>query len=167
MNPVIEVLPVSEVDSLEGLWHQLLAHHGRAAGHLTSLGALRTPEDSWRLRRSQYLEWLREPLTTVLVARDAERLLGYAVMRVVEAPGSWSWADRTGVLETLVVDGEARGAGVGQALLREVRRRLGESGVDVVRISVMAGNEGAERFYRREGAVDFLSTLVMPVAEDG
>ncbi|MGW1287473.1 GNAT family N-acetyltransferase, partial [Streptomyces sp. NPDC002586] len=86
-------------------------------------------------------------------------------MRILHAPGSWQWGDQVGVLETLVVGDEARGAGVGQALLRAARRRLAESGVQVMKISVMAGNDGALRFYRREGAVDFVETLVMPVSE--
>lgn len=164
MNPVIDVLPSSEVDRLSHLWQQLLAHHSEVAGHLTTLGAVREPEDSWRLRRGQYLEWLREPLTAVLVARDGDRLLGYAVVRVVDAPGSWQWGDRTGVLETLVVDDEARGAGVGKALLGAAREHLAKSGVQVMKIPVIEGNEGALRFYEREGTVDFVRTLVMPVS---
>ncbi|WP_189317383.1 hypothetical protein [Streptomyces brasiliensis] len=46
MNPVIDVLPSSEVDRLERLWRQLLAHHSREAAHLAALGAVRSPEDS-------------------------------------------------------------------------------------------------------------------------
>ncbi|WP_330173196.1 GNAT family N-acetyltransferase [Streptomyces sp. NBC_01498] len=165
MNPVIDVLTSSEVDRLERLWGQLLAHHSREAAHLAALGPVRPPEDSWLLRRAQYLAWLREPLAAVLVARDGDQLLGYAVVRVLDSPGSWQWGDRVGVLETLVVDDEARGSGVGQALIGAVRARLAESGVQVMKISVVAGNEGALRFYRREGAVDFMTTLVMPVPE--
>ena len=164
MNPVIDVLPASEVDCLERLWGQLLVHHAQQAPHLTALGALRSPEDSWRLRRGQYLDWLQEPLTAVLVARDGRRLLGYAVVHVLAAPGSWQWGDRAGVLETLVVDDQARGAGVGQALVRAARERLAESGVQVMKISVIAGNDDALRFYERAGAVDFVKTVVMPVS---
>ena len=165
MNPVIDVLASSEVDCLEHLWGQLLVHHSREAPHLAALGAVRSPEDSWRLRRGQYLEWMQEPLTAVMAARDGDHLLGYAVVRILHAPGSWQWGDQVGVLETLVVDDEVRGARVGQALLRAARQRLAESGVQVMKISVMAGNDGALRFYRREGAVDFEETLVMPVSE--
>jgi ribosomal protein S18 acetylase RimI-like enzyme len=163
MHPVIDVLASGDVDCLEFLWRQLLVHHSRTAGHLAHLGDVRPPEDSWRLRRGQYLEWMQEPLTAVLVARDGDRLLGYAVVRVVEAAGSWQWGDRVGVLETLVVDDGARGAGVGQALLGAARERLAESGIQVMKISVIAGNEAALHFYRREGAVDFVETLIMPV----
>ena len=164
MNPVIDVLASSEVDCLERLWGQLLVHHSREAAHLAALGAVRSPEDSWRLRRGQYLEWLQEPLAAVLVARDGDHLLGYAVVRILDTPGSWQWGDQVGVLETLVVDDEARGAGVGQALVKAVRERLAASGVQVMKISVIAGNDDALRFYQREGAVDFVKTLIMPVS---
>lgn len=165
MSPVLDVLAPSEVDRLERLWGLLLAHHDRQAPHLAALGPLRPPAESWRLRRRQYLEWLTEPLTAVFVARDGNRLVGYAVVRVLDAPGSWQWGDRVGVLETLVVEDEARGAGVGRLLLGAVRARLADAGAEVMKISVIAGNAGAMRFYQREGAVDFTTTLVMPVSQ--
>jgi ribosomal protein S18 acetylase RimI-like enzyme len=36
-------------------------------------------------------------------------------------------------------------------------------GIRVMTVSVMAGNEGALRFYRRVGAASYLQTLIMPV----
>src|SRR5215469_5478949 len=143
MEPVIELVPAPKIDDLELLWTQLLAHHGQKAPHLSALGAVRSPEDSWHLRRSQYLDWMQEPLTRVLAARGADGLIGYAVVRVVEAPGSWMWGDRVGVLETLVVDVRARGTGVGQYLLEAARQCLAESGIQVMKISVIAGNDAA------------------------
>jgi hypothetical protein len=53
---------------------------------------------------------------------------------------------------------------VGQALLLAARKRLADWGVQVMKVSVVAGNEGANRFYRREGAMDFQQTFIMPVA---
>ena len=52
---------------------------------------------------------------------------------------------------------------MGRALLADARKRLAGWGVRVMKISVVAGNEGALRFYRREGATDFLQTLVVAV----
>jgi ribosomal protein S18 acetylase RimI-like enzyme len=51
-----------------------------------------------------------------------------------------------------------------ESLVRAVRERLAKSGVQVMKISVIAGNDGALRFYQREGAVGFVKTLVMPVS---
>ena len=45
------------------------------------------------------------------------------------------------------------------------RRRLADWGIQVMTIPVITGNEGALRFYRREGARDYLHTLIMPVAQ--
>ena len=42
---------------------------------------------------------------------------------------------------------------------------IAEWGAHVMTISVIAGNEGALRFYRREGASDYLHTLIMPVRQ--
>jgi len=165
MNAVIEKLASSDIDQLKFLWRQLYLHHDRLAPHLAVLGPIRPPEESWRLRREQYLGWQQESRTAVLVARDQDRLLGYAVVRVAHAPGSWQWGDDVGVLETLVIDDEARGTGVGHALLEGARRHLAGFRIKVMKISVVAGNQGALRFYRREGASDFVETLIMPLSD--
>jgi ribosomal protein S18 acetylase RimI-like enzyme len=69
------------------------------------------------VRRAQYLRWLAASRAAALFATSSGRLAGYAVVRVVEAAGSWRWGDEVGVLETLVVGSDDRGARVGQALL--------------------------------------------------
>jgi ribosomal protein S18 acetylase RimI-like enzyme len=165
MGYVIDALPVADIDRLEALWRELLSHHLQDAPHLAALGPARNPEDSWRVRRGQYLQWLAAPRATVLTAQSRGRLLGYAMLRVVDAAGSWQWGDQVGVLETLVVSSGARGEHVGQALLNAARERLAGWGVQVMTISVVAGNEGALRFYRREGASDYLHTLILPVSQ--
>jgi ribosomal protein S18 acetylase RimI-like enzyme len=125
MGHVIDDLPAADIDRLEGLWRELLDHHLAAAPHLAALGRPRDPADSWRVRRAQYRQWLAVPRAAVLVARDADRLLGYAMIRTADAAGSWEWGDQAGILETLVVAGRARGTGVGRELLDAARERLG------------------------------------------
>jgi ribosomal protein S18 acetylase RimI-like enzyme len=161
---MIDVLRADDIDKLEALWRELLDHHLADAPHLAMLGPARTPRDSWRMRRGQYLQWLAAPKATVLVAQDSVRPVGYAMIRAIDATGSWQWGDQIGILETLVVTSELRGAGVGQALLEAARNRLADWGIQVLTISVIAGNEAALRFYRREGASHYLHTLVMPTS---
>jgi len=43
--------------------------------------------------------------------------------------------------------------------------RLAEWGAQVMAISVIAGDEGAMRFYQREGASGYLRTLIMPAGD--
>jgi ribosomal protein S18 acetylase RimI-like enzyme len=163
MSYVIDVLPAADIDQLEILWRELLDHHLADAPHLAALGRARTPTDSWGVRRGQYLQWLAAPKATVLAAQGSGQLLGYAMIRAIDAAGSWQWGDQIGVLETLVVGSSARGAHVGQALLDAAHNLLADWDIQVMTISVVAGNEGALRFYRREGAADYLHTLIMPV----
>jgi ribosomal protein S18 acetylase RimI-like enzyme len=157
MGYVIADLPAADIDRLEGLWRELLDHHLAAAPHLSALGTARDPADSWRVRRAQYLRWLAVPQAAVLVARDADRLLGYAMIRAADAAGSWQWGDQVGTLETLVVSGSARGSGAGRELLDAARERIAEWGARVMTISVIAGNERAERFYRRRSSQRLLA----------
>jgi hypothetical protein len=90
------------------LWRELLEHHLADAPHLAALGPARTPADSWRVRRSQYRQWLAAPKSTLLAAQSSGHLQGYAMIRVINAAGSWPWGDQIGVLETLVVSNNAR-----------------------------------------------------------
>ena len=165
MGYVIDVLPATGIDRLEPLWRELLDHHLASAPHLAALGPARTPGDSWRVRRGQYLQWLAAPKATVLVAQNSGRLLGYAMIRAADSAGSWQWGDQVGILETLVVSSGARGAHVGQALLDAARQRLADWGIQVMTISVITGNEGALRFYHRAGASDYQHALIMPVKQ--
>lgn len=167
MDYAIADLPVADIDQLEALWRELFSHHQAQAPHLETLGPARSPAGSWRVRRGYYQRWLAAPQAAVLVAQGPGRLLGYAMVRAVDDAGSWQFGDRVGVLETLVVSAGARGGGAGQALMDAARRRLAGWGIQVMTISVIAGNEGALRFYRREGASAYLHTLVMPVSRPG
>lgn len=164
MDYVIADLPAADLDQLQGLWEELVDHHLHQAPHLAALGPPRTPAGSWSVRRGYYQRWLTAPRSTVLVARAPDRLLGYAMVQAVDDAGSWQFGDQVGVLETLVVSGDARGDRVGQALMDAARQRLAGWGIQVMTIAVIAGNEGALRFYRREGARDYLHTLIMPVS---
>jgi hypothetical protein len=73
----------------------------------------------------------------VLAAQDFGHLLGYAMIRAIDAAGSWQWGDQIGVLETLVVGSSARGAHVGQALLDAAHRLLADWDIQVMTISVV------------------------------
>jgi len=96
-------------------------------------------------------EYLAVPGCHVLLAERAGRtagLLSYSVRPNLYHAGP------TALIEELVVAEEARGSGVGGALLEHLLAHLATSGCAEVSVTTMPDNEGAQRFYRAHGLVD-------------
>ncbi|GAA4162789.1 GNAT family N-acetyltransferase [Shinella granuli] len=84
-----------------------------------------------------------------LVAAEGKDLLGYAAVTF-----DWSvWrARRYAHLDCLFVAQRHRGRGVGKALLERAREDAGVEGIDRIEWQTPTWNQGAVRFYVREGA---------------
>jgi len=150
MSVAIERGGAKLIGELEPLWLALVAHHHASAPHL---GPVREPEDTWARRRASYEKWLAEPDAFVLVARDEAtgRAVGYAMV-VIDTPGpTWPNPERRAEVETLALLPEARGAGLGHALLERVQEEVAPLGIEDLHLTAIAANESALRFYEREG----------------
>lgn len=85
--------------------------------------------------------------TALLVARDGDgRIVGALTLATYRTLGA-----HVGWIEDVVVDGVARGAGVGAALTEEAQRLAAEWRVDHVNLTSRASREAANRLYRRAG----------------
>jgi ribosomal protein S18 acetylase RimI-like enzyme len=101
-------------------------------------------EDLERLARALIADPQNEGLQ--LIARgENDEPLGFATLY-------WSWqtlsAARAGVMNDLFVVSEARGEGVGRALIEECRRLTREHGAAEVVWETAPDNETAQRLYR-------------------
>jgi GNAT superfamily N-acetyltransferase len=92
-------------------------------------------------------EMIGSPATRLLVARDEEdAIIGMLTLAVFRIPtGVRAW------IEDVVVDEDARGAGVGEALTREAIRIAGESGARTVDLTSRRERQAANRMYRKLG----------------
>ena len=103
-----------------------------------------TPEP----HRSGVVFGVRIPFADTIVACSGARIVGYAAI-----------AQRTpfvsnrhiGQLRAIVVDRQARRAGVGRGLLAEAERAARARGFEALRLTVMATNEQAIALYRKAG----------------
>jgi ribosomal protein S18 acetylase RimI-like enzyme len=158
-------VPMDRLDDLQPLWRVLYEHHMALTPHLHD--RVRPYEQAWKEHRRLKAEWLAdEPDSFVLAACQADRYLGYAFVRVrPEAlfAVSWSSSDPLAELAILTVLPEARGQGVGSALLDAVEARLVELQIDDMAIDVITTNTDAMRLYERRGAVPFLTKFVQRV----
>jgi ribosomal protein S18 acetylase RimI-like enzyme len=149
---VIERGGVDDVPSLRDLWLELHHHHADVA---PQSGEFVDDETSWRVRSASYREWLADPRSFVLLARADDRLVGYALVRVMEAgpelADSWRVPEVIAEIETMLVTAEARGAGLGSRMLDEIDAELEHQGITEVIVGLMPGNDGAQRLYERRG----------------
>jgi ribosomal protein S18 acetylase RimI-like enzyme len=156
----------ARIDEVASLWKELQAHHASGAEHLGAQGPgavrrFRSGEESWQIRRAQYLEYLAGALPAALfLAERAGVVVGYAMARAIAAGPTIETGETIGHLESLAVLPDYRSAGVGRQLLGAVWAVLREWGTTEVTVNVMAGNSRAEEIYRRMGLVPFSTTLV-------
>jgi len=153
------------MDALEPLWRALYDHHNGVTPHLGDRS--RPFELAWQSRRQTERRWLQsEPESFVIAAQDADRIVGYAFVRIRSGAGfaeSWSVSDPLADLATLSVLPEFRGQGIGSALMDAVEARLGDMGIPDMAITVISTNTEAIPFYERRGALPFVTEFIQRV----
>jgi ribosomal protein S18 acetylase RimI-like enzyme len=86
------------------------------------------------------------PSTMLLLARHDRTIVGMLTLAIFRIPtGIRAW------IEDVVVDGDARGQGVGEALTREAVRIAGSHGARTVELTSRPSREAANRLYQRLG----------------
>lgn len=98
------------------------------------------------------------------VARRGGRYVGF-VMYHVET-GMYETDSTRGVVDNLYVVPDARGEGVGSALLDRAESDLREDGADVLAVEALWANEGARRLYERRGYEPHRVTYEQSVESD-
>ena len=97
--------------------------------------------------RDELVDIVTAPGTDLFLATDDEgAVLGTATLATFRIPtGRRAW------IEDVVVDGEARGLGVGAALTQAMVDRAEELGCTTVDLTSRPSREAANRLYQREG----------------
>jgi ribosomal protein S18 acetylase RimI-like enzyme len=141
-----------DVPALRELWLELHHHHQEVAPRS---GEFVNDEESWRVRSSEYREWLADERSFLLIARSGGRAVGYSVVRVMESGSelrdAWRVPDVIAEIETMIVSASLRGGGLGSRLLDEIDAELERQGITEVIVGLMPGNDGAQRLYERRG----------------
>jgi len=114
------------------------------AGDLDEVMAIEEVSFPTPWSRKLFAEELAREFSDALVAvpREGGGIQGYAVC--------WTVLDESHLLN-IAVRPDARGKGVGRALLLECIRRGARAGADRIHLEVRAGNGPALRMYEREG----------------
>jgi len=140
---------LGDIDDVEPLWSSMLEHHRVLTGHELPM---RRRDQSWVLRREEYVGWLEEGSGMLFLARsgDSAALAGYAFLRWHRSGSTWDFGPLIGEVESLAVAPSVRGGGVGMAVLDACRGELRTRGIDFWSVDVVESNP-AVRLYERAG----------------
>ncbi|MFB6082072.1 MAG: GNAT family N-acetyltransferase [Halanaeroarchaeum sp.] len=142
MDVRVDAADLEDVDAVADRWVALVEDQREYGAHLRG-----------ESNRSRAVATLRQYVHAdrLAVARaDASGAIVGFVMFYVER-GMYDQDVERGVVENVFVDPDARGSGVGNALMTYAEGELAERGVDAIGLSVMAANERAVSFYRNRG----------------
>jgi ribosomal protein S18 acetylase RimI-like enzyme len=106
---------------------------------------------------------LSEPRVLILVADRGGTVIGYTYAGL-EDTDYMALRGPAGALHDIVVDPDARGRGVGRALLDATLRELAAMGAPRVVLSTAAQNEAAQRLFAEAG---FRRTMIEMTRESG
>lgn len=138
MQPEVEVVEVAEVTP------EVVEAFERLIPQLSSSNPPPSADDLAAIVRSR--------ATILLVARDPAadgRIVGSLTLALFRIPtGLRAW------IEDVVVDGEARGRGVGEALNRHALEAARQAGARTVDLTSRPSREAANRLYQRIGFVE-------------
>jgi ribosomal protein S18 acetylase RimI-like enzyme len=146
----IVVVPggTDRLDEVEPLWLSMLAAHADLTGDRLPM---RAAEQSWPMRRGQYVGWLKDGSGLLLLAQDESRTaVGYAFVRWRASGPTWDFGPLIGEIESLAVAPWIRGSGAGTALVEASREALRERGIEYWCVDVVETNP-AQRLYERAG----------------
>jgi ribosomal protein S18 acetylase RimI-like enzyme len=140
------------IDELEPIYRSLYAHHVEVSTWRP--GPPRGADTAWARRRARYEKTLASPNGILLLAERDGRVVGALIGESEENPeGSDTFEIPSHVahVHDLAVLPEARGGGIGRALMERFEAEMRARGVVSYGLDVMAGNEMARRFYEGLG----------------
>lgn len=142
-------IDVGELESLRPLWEQLNAYHARIAGRFS--GDFESYTFDERIRR---LVAEKSDLHILVAENEDGHRIGYAIGSIAEAG-----TRRRGELDSIFVEEEYRGGGIGEELARRILEWVDSHEPHSVVIAVVTGNERALPFYERLGFAPRAYTL--------
>jgi [ribosomal protein S18]-alanine N-acetyltransferase len=96
----------------------------------------------WSWTATRVLRSIRDSETLVLVAREARRIIGFAIM---------DFGDEAAHLALLAVDPSHRRRGIGRDMFDWLRQSALTAGIAVIKLELRANNVEAQHFYRSLG----------------
>ncbi|MDO5628569.1 MAG: GNAT family N-acetyltransferase [Mobilicoccus sp.] len=162
MTVRIERAHVRDVTRVKPLWKLLVARYQEVAG---DDWPVRDPQEAWDRRHQEYMSWINEGAGVLLLALE-EECVGYAALRFVDPGSAMKLGENVGVIETLVVDPEHRGRGIGTQLMVACRRELERRGIAYCSMETLTANEDAIALATTTGFRPYMTRMIRRIDLD-
>jgi ribosomal protein S18 acetylase RimI-like enzyme len=156
---------VDRLDVLVEFWVRLHEYQSSVADRVEGI-ELRTAANSAEIVREIYRGWLSEGRGFAFVAELDGLPVGYVLCLFEDPHFMWD-TGRMGHIDSFYVLPEARGQGVGRALMDRAYEEVRAAGVTTVALDVLANNDLARRFYEREGFTTSFVQMLRHLPGDG
>jgi ribosomal protein S18 acetylase RimI-like enzyme len=168
MDLTISLAGADRIDELEPVYRALYDHH--VAVTTWRPAPERGPGVAWQRRRGRWEATLSDPGGLLILAERDRRVVGALIGEVEDpADGSDTFAVPTSTahVHDLAVLPEARGGGIGKALMARFEQELRDRDIGSYGLDVMAGNDAAQGFYAALGLELAQVTMykVLPTAD--
>lgn len=150
----------TRLDELEPLFRAMHEHHRSGEPRAAEVLPFRTGGEAWARRRAHYWSLFDSGRARLLIAEEDGRAIGYAMVAEIGGQATLETGARMAELESLSVLPEARGRGVGSALMEAAYDAMRELGAEQLMLYVMDGNDRAAGFYERLGLRPYLHVYV-------
>lgn len=140
------------IDDLEPIYRSLYAHHVDVSTWRP--GPPRGADVAWSRRRARYEKTLSSTAGILLLAERDGRVVGALIGESEEKPegsDTFEIPDHVAHVHDVAVLPDARGGGIGRALMERFEAEMRARGVVSYGLDVMAGNDAALRFYESLG----------------
>ena len=152
---LVQAAGPADLPAIAHLFGELARHHGRIQPNNPRYGV---PSTRWRELAERALE---DPDEVVLVARSDDEVVGFVRFLYREKPWGISCE-----IETLVVDEDWRGAGIGTRLLEATEVAAVAKGVRGIRADILVGNDEGAAFWQARGYKNFALRFGKALGED-
>jgi diamine N-acetyltransferase len=147
----------ADYPAVEFLAREILAYHVAAIPETFRATKPALSEDYFE-------ELLESAASTLLVAEDAGRLVGFAICEARrERPSPMIIPRFVASIEQIVVTQEMQGRGIGQALFDACARWAQGYGADQLTLQVWEFNQDAVAFYERRGMTTLYRQMTLPL----
>lgn len=142
------------LDLVEPLWEKLNRHHRKLSKHF----AERYLKFTFELRKADLLSKVETGEIHICIAKDtvSGELIGYCISTVDK--------HKVGEIDSILVDTNYRGRGIGDTLIRKTLDWMDNMSVIKKKVDIAVGNEQAFTFYGRFGF--FPSYITLQQLED-